>query len=353
MKRAIAALFVLLMGAPLGAQWLKHPTPGIPRTADGKPNLTAPAPKTADGKPDISGTWQIDGLGYAFNIIGEKGPEMLPWAQALYKQRADDYWKDDTDVKCLPPGPRAGLFSQNLLKIVQTPGLALILYESAPTRQIFTDGRGLPRDPNPAWMGYSVGHWEGNTLVVESAGFNDRTWLDFTGHPHTEELKVTERFRRKDFGHMQLEITFSDPKAYTKPWTIAVAVNFVADTELLEYVCNENEKDRGRLVGNVEDEKKGEVRVSSDTLSKYVGTYRMGPLGDLRVSIDQGRLMIELPGGGGREPLFAQSDKDFVFPTLGGLVEFVAGPRGAITHMLLRIVEGEQRADRISDAAGR
>ena len=125
-------------------------------------------------------------------------------------------------------------------------------------------------------MGYSVGHWEGDTLVVESAGFNDRTWLDFTGHPHTEALKVTERFRRKDFGHMQLEITFNDPKAYTKPWTIAVGANFVADTELLEFVCNENEKDRGRLVGNVQDEKKTEVRVSAETLSKYVGTYRLG-----------------------------------------------------------------------------
>ena len=138
---------------------------------------------------------------------------------------------------------------------------------------------------------------------------------------------MTERFRRKDFGHMQLEITFNDPKAYTKPWTIAVGVNFVPDTELLEFVCNENEKDRGRLVGAVQDEKKAEVRVSPDTLSKYVGTYRMGPLGDFRVSVDQGQLMIELPGGGGREPLFAQSDKDFVFPTLGGLVGVRHWPR--------------------------
>src|SRR5262245_40236725 len=146
MRRGIVTLFVMLMGAPLAAQWLKHPTPGIPRTADGKPNLTAPAPKAADGKPDISGIWSIDGLGYAFNIIGDNGPEMLAWAQALYKQRVENYWRDDTGVKCLPPGPRAGLFSQNLLKIVQTSGLVLILYEQAPTRQIFTDGRGLPVD---------------------------------------------------------------------------------------------------------------------------------------------------------------------------------------------------------------
>ena len=153
---------------------------------------------------------------------------------------------------------------------------------------------------------------------------------------------------------MQLEITFNDPKAYTRPWTIAVGVNFVADTVLLEYVCNENERDRDRLVGSIQDEKKGEVRVSPDTLAKYVGTYRMGPLGDFRVSIDQGELMIELPGGGGqRAPLFAQSDKDFVFPTLGGHVEFVTGPQGTVTHMLLKIVEGDQRAVRVSDTPGR
>src|SRR5712691_4452482 len=247
MKRAILTLFVLMMGAPLAAQWLKHPTPGIPRTADGKPNLTAPAPRTADRKPDLSGIWQMNGLGYAFDIVGDKGPEMLPWAKELYKQRGDNYWRDDTDVKCLPPGPRAGLFSQNLLKIVQTPGLVLILYEEAPTRQIFTDGRDLPRDPNPTWMGYSVGHWEGDTLVVESAGFNDRTWLDFTGHPHTEALQVTERFRRKDFGHMQRQITFDDPQTLTKPLTFSLALNYAPDTEMLETVCED--RDSPHLVG--------------------------------------------------------------------------------------------------------
>jgi len=353
MKRALVMLFMLTTASPLGAQWLKYPTPGIPRTADGKPNLTAPAPRTADGKPEVSGLWQIDALGYAFNIIGDQDPGMLPWAQALYKQRADNYWRDDTDVKCLPPGPRAGLFSQNLLKIVQTANLVLILYEEAPTRQIFTDGRELPKDPNPTWMGYSVGRWEGDTLVVQSAGFNDKTWLDFTGHPHTEALVVTERFQRKDFGHMRLEMTFNDPKAYSKPWTISADVNFVPDTELLEYVCNENEQDRARLVGTVQDEKKTEKLVPAATLSKYVGTYRMGPMGDFRVSLDRGQLMIALPGGSGREPLFAQSDKDFVFPTLGGLVEFVTGPKGTVTHLLLKIVEGEQRAERLDDAATR
>ena len=131
-------------------------------------------------------------------------------------------------------------------------------YEGQPdaTRQIFTDGRSLPKDPNPAWMGYSVGRWEGETFVVESNGFNDRTTLDFIGHPHSEALRVTERFRRKDFGHIALQCTFDDPKAYRKPWTIAVEAGYVPDTELLEYVCNENEKDRGRLVGQIADDRR-------------------------------------------------------------------------------------------------
>jgi hypothetical protein len=353
MKRAILAWLLVVSGAPLAAQWLSHPTPGIPRLPDGKPNLTAPAPRTADGKPDISGTWSVDGTGYAFDILADHGPEMLPWAQAVYKQRLDDYAKDDTDVRCLPPGPRGGLFIDDLLKIVQTPFLTLILNERAPTRQIFTDGRELPQDPQPTWMGYSVGRWEGETFVVTSGGFNDKTSLDFSGHPHSEALKVTERFTRLDFGRMKLQMTFEDPKTYTKSWTISVDVNYVADTELLEYVCNENEKDRSRLVGNVADERKREVRVPPQTLAKYVGTYRMPPFGDFRVTVSQGMLMLELPGGGGPQESFAQSDTTFVVPSLGGLIEFVSDSRGAVTHAIIRIVEGDLRADRVANAPAR
>jgi hypothetical protein len=348
LKRATAAaLIITLAGAPLGAQWLNHPTAGIPRTADGKPNLRALTPRTRTGKPDLSGIWSIDGLGYAFNIVGGHQTDMLPWAEALYQQRLANYAKDDTDLKCLPPGPRAGLFGQNLLKIVQNDGLLVVLYEVAPTRQILMDGRSLPVNPNPAWMGYSVGHWDKDTLVVESAGFNDRTWLDFSGHPHTEALHVTERFRRKDFGHMQLEITFDDPKAYFKPWTISVNVNYVPDTELLEYVCNENEKDRAHLVGQVADEKRAETKVARDVLATYVGDYQAGPLGTLHVSVEGDQLMIELPGGGGRQPTFAQSEKDFVLPSLGSLIEFVKDSQGNITHLLIKIVEGDQKAIRL------
>jgi len=349
MRRAVAAVLACLASAPLGAQWLKHPTPGIPRTPDGNANLAAPAPRTRTGKPDLSGIWSIDGLGYAFNVVGDHQTEMLPWARAVYEQRLANYSTDDTDLKCLPPGPRAGLFRMNLLKIVQTDGLVVILYENAPTRQIFLDGRALPTDPNPAWMGYSVGHWDRDTLVVESAGFNDRTWLDFSGHPHTEALRVTERFRRKDFGHLQLEMSFDDPKAYTRPWAIGVSVNYVPDTELLEYVCNENEKDHanGHLVGQVADERKSETRVAGDVLARYAGAYNAGPLGVLRVAVDGDQLTMELPGGSGRQPMFAQSEKDFVVPALGSPVEFVKDAGGSVTHLVIKIVEGDVRAERV------
>jgi hypothetical protein len=349
MRNATIVALLLGLAAPAGAQWLNHPTPGIPRSAEGKPNMTAPAPRAPDGKPDLSGIWRISGLGYSFNIFGNDDPGMLPWAEALYQERSAGYAKDSPDTRCLPAGPRAGLFGQSLLKILQTSSQLAVLYEQDPTRQIFLDGRGLPHDPNPTWMGYSVGQWDGDTLIVHTAGYNDRTWLDLNGHPHTEALRVTERFRRTDFGHMDLQITLEDPKAYRKPWTIAVKVDYVPDTELLEYVCNENEKDAHHLVGRVEDEKRDEVRVAHAVLSQYAGIYRMGPLGDLRVAVDAGQLTLELPGGGGKEPAFAQSDTRFVVPSTGATIEFMKGPHGSVTHMILRIVEGDQRGTRISD----
>src|SRR5262249_9384985 len=148
-----------------------------------------------------------------------------------------------------------------------------ILFEDLSYRRVFLDGRKLPIDPNPSFMGYSVGHWEGDTLVVESAGFNDRTWLDFGGHPHSEGLRVTERYRRLDIGHLDLKVTLEDAKVYARPWTIPIAVDLVTDTEMLEYVCNENQKDYDHLVGKASDDKKNAVKVPVSVLSKYTGTY--------------------------------------------------------------------------------
>src|SRR6266567_8033064 len=218
-----AALFFAVCTAA-AAQWLHYPTPGIPRTADGKPNLTAPAPRTTDGTPDLSGLWMLNaGPGHVANIAADlKAGEIQPWADALYKQRLGDLGRDDPwTVQCLPAGPRLILTGGNgAARIIQTPAILVILYEELSYRLIFLDGRELPKDPNPSWMGYSVGHWDGDTLVVESTGFNERSWLDMGGHPHTDSLRTTERYRRTSFGHMDLQVTFDDPKAYARPWTV-------------------------------------------------------------------------------------------------------------------------------------
>jgi hypothetical protein len=341
-------LVLSLVGvSPLTAQWLNHPTPGLPRTADGKPDLSAPAPRTSGGHPDLSGLWRMNGLGYSFNIFGNQDIGMLPWARALYAERALSYARESPDSNCLPPGPRAGLFGMEPVKFVETDGLLLILYEDSPTRQVFLDGRKLPADPNPTWTGYSVGHWDGDTLVVETTGFNDRTWLDLTGHPHSEALTVTERFRRVDVGHMRLEMTFDDPKTYVRPWTIGVDVTLMPDTELLENVCNENEKDHHRLVGRLDDEKAREVMVSPAVLAKYAGTYHGGPLGMFHIVVQGDRLAVELPGGNARQEALAKSDTDFFLPALGGSIRFLTNPGGEVTHMRITIVEGDIDAPRI------
>jgi hypothetical protein len=245
------ALAIAISALPLQAQWLNYPTAGIPRTKDGKPNLAAPAPKLADGTPDLSGIWMEPGLKYLINVAADlKEVPFQPWAEAEYKKRVDTLGKDDPNNFCLPSGYPEKDAVTSPWKIVQTPGLVIILYESRTIfRQIFTDGRKLPVDPNPNWQGYSIGHWDGDTLVVETAGTNGKAWMDTNGHPVTEALKLTERFHRRDMGHLDLEITIDDPKAYTKPWTVKQVANLQPDTELLEYICEENNRDVGHFVG--------------------------------------------------------------------------------------------------------
>jgi len=327
------------------AQWLNYPTPGIPRTSDGKPNLKAPVPRTADNHPDLSGMWSISGLGYATNITDV---EMLPEAKAVFQKRLETYGRYDTAANCFPEGPRTSLAGLDPLRIVQTPAMTVVLYEAGNYRVIYTDGRPLPKDQNPTWMGYSIGRWNGDTFVVETTGFNDRTWLDFNGHPHTEALRVTERFHRTTFGHMDLEMTFDDPKAYVKSFTIKVDVNYVPDDDLIEYVCLANEKDRQKLVGRIGDEKRLEKKVPVSVLSQYAGIYNVGPLGNWTVSVVGDHLAIELGDGGGKQQVFATADNVFLFASTGGTVTFVRDPKknNAVTHFLLTIVEGDFRADR-------
>jgi len=238
---------------PLLAQWIKYPTKGIPRLPDGKPNLSAPTPKTKDGKPDITGIWMPGPGTYVGNIAKDLKPEDIPfrpWAEALYKHRQETQSKDDPTGWCVPGGvPRSNAVPYPF-KILNVGDEIVILYEAVHSyRQIFMDGREIPKDPNPNWLGYSVGRWDGDDLVVETAGFVENSWLDNGGHPGTSAMRVTERFHRRDFGHMDIRITIDDPKAYTKPWSLTLPLQFQPDTELLEYVCTENNKDLEHLVG--------------------------------------------------------------------------------------------------------
>ena len=302
-------------------QWLNYPTPGIPRLPDGKPNLAAPAPKASDGKPDLSGVWTINAAANPATVL--RPGDVQPWAEALTKERQENLGKDNpSSVHCLPFGP--GFASAtNFLKIVQTPALIVILSEDLTYRQIFLDGRDLPAAPNPDFMGYSVGHWEGDTLVVATAGYNDRTWLDNAGHPHTEALRTVEWFRRRDFGHLEITKTFDDPGAYVRPWTAKVTGDLMSDSDLLEFVCNENEKDSAHLVGKASDVKG--VEVAPEILARYAGVYagiRPSGLPMRNEILYSDRELWVSRNGGAKERLTPIADTRFLSPS-GAELEFI------------------------------
>jgi hypothetical protein len=341
-----------VMAVPVSAQWLNQPTPGIPRTADGKPNLSAPAPRTTDGKPDLSGLWNRISPKYGRNIAADLKPgDVLPWAEALVQQRIEDLGKGYMNVLCVPLGPGYSTIADStgaeMMKIVQTPSLIIVLNPDLTHRQIFLDGRALEASPNPSWMGYSVGHWEGDTLVVESNGFNDRTWLDHDGHPHTEALRMTERYRRRDFGHLDLDVTFSDSKAYARPWTVAVRAELAPDTEMIEWVCNEANRGVEHWVGKASDELQSGVKVAPGILAQYVGTYgeqptywRLAPR-TLEITFSGDTLFGDLDGRG-KVPLVAQSET--LFSGLYGLgVEFVRDSRGVPASLFVKHVSGDYK----------
>jgi hypothetical protein len=244
-----------LLAGPARAQWVKVPTAGIPRTADGKPNLSAPAPRSRDGKADLSGVWEPEANKYVRDIAADLKPGEVPfqpWAKALYEDRATGaHSKEDPDANCLPQGVPKINAAPAPWKIVQTPQTVYIIYEAFNLwRQVFLDGRELAKDVNPTWMGYSIGKWEGDTLVVDTRGFNGKAWLDQLGKPSTDALHVTERFHRKNYGQLEMRITIDDPKAYTKPWTVTQVAHLLPEDELLEFICNENNRDVAHLPGN-------------------------------------------------------------------------------------------------------
>jgi len=311
--------------------------------ADGKPNLTAPAPRSADGKPDVSGLWAPAPNLYWIDVIQDPRDEAIfrPEAEAIFKARVADYSRGAPLTHCLPLGP-ADIFTP--YRIVQSPTVISVLFASGRYREIFMDGRPLPNDPNPTWQGYSIGHWEGDTLVVETTGFNDRGWLDQLGHPHSESLRVTERFQRIDFGHMRLQVTLEDPQTFTKPLSISLTVNYSADNSTLEYVCEEGERDADHLVAGTG---KPKVQVPPAILAKYAGAYdfREGIPGSqnffgrtIVFTLQDGQLYLKA------FPLIPKSETDFD----SGLVpvQFVVDAGGSVTQVILSRAEGDARYDR-------
>jgi hypothetical protein len=240
--------------APVAAQWDPYPMKNVPRTADGKVDLNAPARRTPDGKPDLSGFWMpSDVVRHLLNLAADMKPEevpLQPWAAEVYKERIDTNGKDHPGVRCWPSGIPEKLNIPDGLKLVQMPDLIILLHESRTIyRQVFLDGRQHPKNAQPTWMGYSIGRWEGDTLVVDTIGQNGRTWLDMRGLPGTDALHVIERYTRPKIGQMNIDVTIDDPKAYTKPWTVKLAWTLQPDTDLIESICEENSKDLPHMVG--------------------------------------------------------------------------------------------------------
>ncbi|HEY7638777.1 MAG TPA: hypothetical protein VH814_03550 [Steroidobacteraceae bacterium] len=348
------AMAAFALSAAAQAQWVTERTPGIPRLADGKPNLTAPAPRTADGKPDFTGIWiATPDPAYLMNIAADLDPDdVQAWATQASVERMKNYGKDDpAAIKCQPFGPRH-IFGTMLAeaartKIVQTPAVVLVLHEDLAYRQIFMDGRKLPKVTNPSFMGFSVGRWEGEELVVESAGFNDATWLDFGGHPHSEALHITERYRRVDFGHIQRRITLTDAETFNKPITISSDLNLVPDTELLEYVCTETPADRYSFSGPAEP-----VHIAPELLAKYVGEYQFeedNPFHyrTMTISLHDGQLYADFNGKG--RVLMAPINDTMFSPRLLGTFEFVSDASGAVTHVLAHSIAVTYRIVRRRD----
>jgi hypothetical protein len=253
MSRGLGAMLFVAAVSTLSAQWLNLKDKSIPRAKDGSPNLTAPAPRRADGKPDLTGIWIAEPPKVRDATASLKPGElqMLPWAEKLFNERkTGDLSAQDPDANCLPQGVPKINSTPLPFKIFQEPNVVVVLYEAFDQfRQFFMDGRELPKDPNPQWFGYSVAKWDGDTLVVESSGFNGKAWLDQLGHPSTEALRVTERFLRRDFGHMDVTSTIDDPMAYKRPWSFTQPLTLMADTDLLELVCNENNTDVPHMKG--------------------------------------------------------------------------------------------------------
>jgi hypothetical protein len=324
MRLFLAALMLVVGAIPAEAQWLDRKTPGLPRLPNGVPDLTAPAPRGSDGKPDLTGIWTGPVPDVRFEAAYAQ-----PWINDLIRQRQREYHKGRPSYNCLPSGPEADK-AAGWKRILHTPAAIAILNEDLTYRVIHMDGRELETNPAPSWMGYSVGRWEGDTLVVDSTGFNEKTWLSRYGQSHTEALKVTERYRRRDVGHLDVDVTFNDPRAYDTPWGFTAALSLAADTEMLESICERtsDEWQGGPVAADTA------VTVPPAVLAKYVGVYNGMYLESKRViavSLSGGQLIATVTGsaaidGGPTRPLIPQSAT--LFDGAGIVYQFIVDDNG-------------------------
>lgn len=356
MQRRLTALILLAATTPVAAQWLDLKTPDLPRTPDGALDVSAPAPRTADGRPDLSGIWEpVDFSGSILN------PELIQqWARDEMAAHTSNFFSDDPRFHCLPSGPgsyAAGSLYSGTRRIVQSPDFIAVLNADLTYRQIFLDGRGLEADPFPTWMGYSVGSWDGDRLVVESNGYNDQTWLHRDGLPHTESLRISERYSRPDFGHMRIDVTYEDPGTFTSTVNGVIEMEYVADSELLEVVCNESSKGTSHYSGTAAEAEENVVAVDEGTLEKYAGTYQgiwLGVLITLEVTREDAELYIERTppyaetgtAHVGKARLIAQSENAFECCGLGFI--FTAEENGVTTEIREVHVSGAWTFDRVN-----
>ena len=341
MSLLLAALILMIGSISAEAQWLDRPTPGIPRTRDGKPDLTAPAPRGPDGQPDLTGIWNGPDP-----VLSPDPMNAHEWVRAAARRHQQNYYRMRPYYQCLPSGPEAARFAA-WRRIIQTPAAVAILNDNLTYRVIHLDGRELEGSPAPSWMGYSVGRWDRDTLVVDSVGFNDKTWLA-AGLQHTEALRVTERYRRPDFGHLEVEVTYTDPGAYVKAWGFTAQMALAADTEMLESVCERSSQD---WAGSRSDAARTAVTVPPDALAGYVGVYKgvwAGRPRTVEVSLSSSQLVAKIsvdgmPAGEPR-PLVPQSQTLFEGGGLG--YQFILDDRGIATDVVEIHISGPYRFPR-------
>lgn len=356
-RQRFAVLIFLLISTPLYAQWWDFQSPSVPRDTDGKPDLSAPIPKLADGHPDTSGMWvPVQAHGSLFDSENIK-----PWALEKMAEQEASFYRNDPRFHCLPSGPGsypAGISVGGMRRMVHHPDFIAILNGEMTFRQVYMDGRELPEVLLPSWMGYSIGYWDGDTLVIESNGYNDKTWLTREGLPHTEQLHIIERYRRLDFGHMELEIIYEDSGTFKKPVQAVIDLVSRPDSQMLESICNEASKGRSHWNGEIDQAEQKVVEVSEETLKKYVGTYQgiwLGSVVTAEILIEDGDMfLVRTPrysdtGGNtnsAKSRLIAQSETAFDCACGLGFV-FKLDASGEVTGVSEVHVSGEWIFDRV------